>query len=61
MYSLANFYKIGYVKVVIEVLIEVILRINFESGFFWELECLKFYLLIEICSDIIFGLIRLVM
>lgn len=58
-YSVEHLTKTGYVKVAQEANIEALFRTNCENGHAWELECTESHIMLNMCHDTTFGLIRL--
>ncbi|KAE9447189.1 hypothetical protein C3L33_20913, partial [Rhododendron williamsianum] len=58
-YSVEHLHKVGYVKVARDPHFEANLRMNFENGLHWELECSESHAFLDTCHDTTSGLIHL--
>ncbi|XP_058191622.1 autophagy-related protein 2 isoform X1 [Rhododendron vialii] len=58
-YSVEHLHKVGYVKVAQDPHFEANLRMNFENGLHWELECSESQAFLDTCHDTTSGLIHL--
>lgn len=58
-YSVEHLHKVGYVKVARDPHFEANLRMNFENGLHWELECSESNAFLDTCHDTTSGLFHL--